>query len=140
MLVSYMQKGKQIDFCNTYSNYNSAVNGFSREVKRIAKERGVDPLDIAGKEMFLTSLDFICSCQKVNKKCNSIREMEKWLTNYIRYLEEIRVVTQSNELDEMDLKILFVSQPMFFGQAQTDSKFLYDMFKKKTKNWLVELV
>ena len=139
MLVSYEQKGKQIKFINTYSNYDSAINGFGKLCMKLGEEQGIDPMDIAGETVFLTTMKFTCQCYEEKKNCNSIKELEKWLMNHIDRLHEVYVFTSCNDLKQMELKVMDASKPYFYGMAKTDSQFLKDLFDKKTKNWKVDV-
>lgn len=140
MLVSYLKKENQMQFLNTYSSFDSAIHGFNRECKKIAEKEGIKPIDVAGEQAFLSSINFVCSyCNKRTKKCKSIKEMEKWLTNYKDNLKDVKIKAESEEIGDMNLTVLCTTEPIFFGQGRTSSQFLYDLFKKKTKNWLVEL-
>ena len=140
MMISYLQKGKEIKFLNTYSTFDSAIKGFSRDCNRLAKEQGIDSMDIAGEQAFISSMNFICKCHSNEKKCHSIKEMEKWLMKYKEDLKSVTVKAKCEQTGDLSLVVLNVTEPIFYGQAETSSQFLYDMFKKKTKNWLIDLV
>lgn len=140
MIVSYIQKGNEIKFLNTYSNFQSASNGFVKECNRIAKEQGVKPIDIAGTQAFITTMNFSCDYGSTKKTCKSIKEMEKWITKHLNDLNKLHIKSDCSEIDEMRLIILEATQPVFFAQAKTDSEFLKEMFEKKTRNWMIELL
>lgn len=139
MLVSYERKGKQIKFIDTYSNYNSAINGFGKLCNRLGKERGMDPMQIAGETVFISIIKFVCTYGNKQKICNSIKELEKWLMNYTSKLDEVSVVACGNDIKEMKLNVTDASKPYFYGMAKTDSQFLKDLFDMKTKNWKVDI-
>ena len=138
MFISCLKYGKETTFLNSYSNYSSVINGFKKDCTKIAEQKGMKTIDVAGELVFVVNISFECSYEGKKKKCNSIREVEKWLENQ-EDLKKTKVIIGCNELEDMELKVLDITRPVFFGHAHTSSQFLYDLFKKKTKNWLVEL-
>ena len=149
MLMCYRVKGNEKEFVNTFSGFDSAINGFSKECRRVGAQRGVDPKEIAGKELFLTTMNYECNNGKRTKTCGSIKEMERWITqqnnkqtgggNSLQNLD-IRVKCEVIPEDESKIIVETITQPMFFAQAKVKSKLMKELFEKKTKNWMVELI
>ena len=140
MIISYIKNGNEIEFLNTYSTFDSAIHGFHKECKRIAEEQGVKSIDVAGEQAFLSNMNFICAYGGRYKTCKSIKEMERWLMNHLDMIKSISIRSECEEINDMYLDVLSGTKPVFFGQANTKSKFLKDMFDKKAKNWMVDLI
>lgn len=148
MLISYAKIGDKTSFLNTYSGYDSAINGFSKDCGKLAEKLGKPSTDIAGENAFIDSATFECSCYGRKKICNSIRELEKWVmsktysdSNGKFYIKDIKVELQLTEIpeDQREIKIISATKPIFFGEIETNCELVKEMFEKKTKNWLVKL-
>ena len=148
MLVCYKDKGKEKEVINSYSGYDSAINGFSKECHKLAEKKGVDPKDIAGKELFLTSVNFLCQHNGRYKRCSSIKELENWIksrkisqTGGENYLHNLDIMIQWELISKDKAKIIIetITQPVVFVHAKVKSKLVKDLFDKKTKNWMVNL-
>ena len=148
MLVCFKDNGKEKEVINTYSGYDSAINGFSSECRKRAKEKGVDVMDIAGKELFLMSMNFICQFRGRHKKCGSIKELENWIktqktkqTGGENTLQNLDVMVQWELIPEEEAKIIIetITQPVAFVHAKVKNRLVKEVFDKKTKNWMVDL-